>query len=265
MSGRIGKSRAGWIRLTALVLFVLGGAACTTVGSSLRAPLRVGVSTDYPPVIFEQDGEIVGIEAELARYAADRLGRRLAFVQLPFEELIDALDREDVDVVMSGLSITEGRSRRVRFTEPYMKVGQLAIIRARDVARFGRIRSIRRLDARVGYERGTTGETFVADNLTRATSFAFESADEGIRSLRAGRIDYFVHDAPTVWRLAGDPAHRDLIGLYRPLTEEYLAWAVRRGNRELLEELNEVIDAAKRDGVLEPILARWIPVRVRNR
>lgn len=237
--------------------------SCAIFPDPLRPPLHVGVSPTYPPVVFEQDGEIQGIEADLARSVAERIGRQAVFHVYPFPELLDALERGDVEVVMSGLSITEDRARRVLFTKPYMQVGQLALIRSRDVARLGRVLWIKRPDTRVGYERGTTGELYVADHLTRSIAFAFDDVDSGLRSLRAGRLDYFVHDAPTVWSLAGDPAHRDLIGLYRPLTEEYLAWAVRFDESELRNQLDHALSELQSQGLIEPILNRWIPVRVR--
>ena len=93
-------------------------------------------------------------------------------------------------------------------------------------------------------------------------NISFEGVDAGIRSLRAGRIDYFIHDAPTVWRLAGDPTSRDLQGLYHPLTEEHLAWAVKPGNAKLLALLDATLAHLKREGLIEPIVDRWIPVRV---
>jgi ABC-type amino acid transport substrate-binding protein len=231
-------------------------------GGSSRSALRVGVSPNYPPVVFERDGEITGIEADLAKLVGDTLGRRIIFERYPFTELIDALERGEIDVVMSGMSITPERAERVKFTESYMQVGQLALIRTSDIARFGRTQLIRRSGARVGYQQGTTGEQFVATQLTRAKSFAFEDIDSGIRSLRASRIDYFVHDAPTIWRLAGDVKARDLQGLYHPLTDEHFAWAVRRENTSLLALLDATLAHWKREGVIEPIVDRWIPVRV---
>lgn len=258
--------QAGSLRVILPVLLAIACAACAGreggFGSEERAPLRVGVSPTYAPVIFENEGEIVGIEADLARIVGEALGRRVVFERRPFIELIGALERGEVDVLMSGLSITPERAARVRFTEPYMQVGQLALIRSSDIARFGRIHLIRRMGARVGYERGTTGERFVATQLTRSRSFAFDGVDAGIRSLRAGRIDYFIHDAPTVWRLAGNPVSRDLQGLYHPLTEEHLAWAVRANNTRLLTLLNTTLAHFKREGLIEPIVDRWIPVRV---
>jgi ABC-type amino acid transport substrate-binding protein len=264
------KSPAATPRAFALVLMtalLIGGfIGCSGSGGPFagvgRPALRIGVSPNYPPMAFERDGEIVGVEADLARIVGDALGRRVVFERHPFTDLLDVLVRGDVDVVMSGMSVTPERSARVRFTQSYMQVGQLALIRTSDIARFGRTQLIRRPGVRIGYQRGTTGERFVATELSLARSFAFEDIDSGVRSLRAGRIDYFVHDAPTIWRLAGDPRSRDLQGLYHPLTEEHLAWAVRQGDTKLHALLDATLEHLKREGRIEPIVDRWIPVRV---
>lgn len=258
------KRRRAWWALPFLIAGLAMGCAGES-GKSLfgnRPALRVGVSPTYPPVIFERDGAVMGIEADLARSVGEALGRRIVFERYPFSALIDALEKGEIDVVMSGMSITPEREERIRFTAPYLKVGQLALIRSSELVRLGRRRSIHRSGARVGYERGTTGEDFVATRLIRATSFAFDDVDSGIRSLRAGRIDFFVHDAPTVWRLAGDPASNDLQGLYHPLTEEHLAWAVRPEDTKLHALLETTLSHWRREGLIGPIVNRWIPVRV---
>lgn len=257
------RVRGGFLLvLAALALALAMSLGCAGMQGGSGPALRVGISPDYPPVAFESEGRIVGIEADMAALIAQSLGRRLQFERYDFTELIPALERGEIDIVMSGVSITPEREARVRFTEPYMEVGQLTLIRSADIARFGRIRTIRRAGARVGYERGTSGEELIAQRLTRASSFGFDDVESGIRSLRAGRIDYFVHDAPTVWRMAGDPSHRDLHGLYKPLTQEHLAWAVRRSETELLARLNQTLAQWQREGMIEPIVDRWIPVRI---
>lgn len=255
---------AGRIAVALMLLGLVGGlvAGCRTMGLTGGDVLRVGVSPDYPPVVFERDGEIVGIEADFARLVGNALDRPIVFERFAFPQLLDVLEAGRVDIVMSGVSITPERARRVLFTQPYMQAGQLLLIRAADVARFGRAEGIRHGGARIGYERGTTGERFVAEELDRSRSFAFDSVQEGLRSLRAGRIDYFIHDAPTVWRIAGDPKHRDLMGLYQPLTRESLAWAVQLENEPLKRQLDDLVLQWRREGLIDRVLDRWIPVRV---
>lgn len=265
-------SPARYHRAAVIASIATSIAALAMLGCSASSPflggqsvLRVGVSPDYPPVIFESGSEIAGIEADLARLVGESIGRRIEYVRMPFTELIGALERSEIDVVMSGLSITPERAERVAFTTPYMQTGQLTLIRSKDIARFGRVQSLRRSGARVGYQLGTSGERFVGEELPRSTSFAFEDIDAGLRSLRAERIDYFIHDAPTVWRVAGDLRHRDLHGLYRPLTEENIAWAVRRDATQLHSVLNATVAHWQREGLIDPIVQKWIPVRVTTR
>lgn len=244
------------------LLVPLALSACRSDDATRGRALRVGVAPESPPMIFVQDGELAGVEADLARALGARLGRRVVFTRFAADGLLPALERGDVDVVMSGLSITPERARRVRFVAPYMQAGQLALIRSADLARFGRIHMIRRPGARVGFVHGTTGERFVGSDLARASSFGFEDVEAGLRSLRAGRIDFFVHDAPTIWRIAGDPAQHDLHGLYQVLVDESLAWAVRRDDAALGDRLDAEVAAWQTEGGIEGIIDRWIPVRV---
>jgi len=225
--------------------------------------LRVGVTPSYPPVVFKDDkGELTGIEPELARGAAQDLERKVEFVELPWDSLIPALGQGQIDVIMSGMSVTAEREQQVLFVTPYMRVGQLALIRVADLARFGRPESLRTPGTRVGYVRETTGQDFVTQKLPAAESYAFASVEDGVRNLRASRIDFFIHDAPTIWRITLSPLERDLMGLYQFYTEEYLAWAVAPGNTALKQELDQLLDTWKADGKVDRLVNRWIPVRV---
>jgi ABC-type amino acid transport substrate-binding protein len=246
------------------------GAGCSSyeapIGAARTAPaqrsvLRIGVTPNYPPLVFKREGAVVGVEADFAARLGEYLRQKVELVELPWAALIPALQQGRIDIIMSGMSITPERERAVLFTEPYLRAGQMAIIRAKDAARFGQPSALSRGRWIVGYEEGTTGARFVQDNLRQATGVAFPSAAAGLRALRAGEIDVFIHDAPTAWRIAED---RDgtLLGLYRPLTEEHLAWAVRKSDAPLRQQLNAALTAWRLDGTLQAILDRWIKVQV---
>lgn len=252
--------------LTALCLaaaaLIAGCAGGTTGDSSGPDTLRVGISTNYPPVAFRDGGEIAGIEADLARALAPTLDMRLEFVETPWESLIPALRSGRIDVIMSGMSVTEDRAAQVNFVTPYLRTGQMALIRSADAARLGSPANLYGTTGTVGFETGTTGEMFVRGTLKAATPEAFSAPDEGVAALREGRVDVFIHDAPTIWRVAGDKDEREIMGLFWPLTEEYLAWAVARNNDELLRRMNARLKVWKLTGELQAILNRWIRLRV---
>jgi polar amino acid transport system substrate-binding protein len=256
------ERRGGWL---AAGLLLLIGVAFATGAKGPEPALRVGASTNYPPLVFSQGGEIRGIEAELAELLSQHLGRSIAWVELPFAELIPALEAERIDLIMSGMSVTEARRRRVAFSEPYLEVGQMALIRVEDEAKLSEPDAMRAPGALVGFEDDTTGEEFARKELASAQLVGFESVEEGVSSLRARRIDFFIHDAPTIWRVVGGIAsdERELTGLYTPLTREYLAWAVRPQDSELLAAINAAIAEWKEKGTLDLVAYRWIPVRKR--
>jgi polar amino acid transport system substrate-binding protein len=224
--------------------------------------LVVGVAADYAPLAFKQNGKVVGIEPDNAAEVAGILGMQLRLVELPFGELIPALDTKKIDVVMSGMSVTEQRKQQVAFTEPFMQVGQMAIIRADDIGRFAYPRAIYGMGVRVGVEPGTTGAEFAQASMPGAQVSNYAAPQQAFAALRARDIDVYIHDAPTSWALANSGADKDLFSLYRLLTSEELAWAVRKDNSTLLRKLNQARDQLAQGGKLAAIQDFWIPVKV---
>ena len=227
-----------------------------------KSVLRVGVTPNYPPLVELQDGKLAGIEIDLANQVGKDLNKRMDFVQLPWEKLIPALVDGDIDVIMSGMSITAERKKKIAFTEPYLHIGQMAITRIDEIQKLGSLSDLLNAPITVGFEAGTTGETFVLENMHNARPQSMTSIDAGIAALRSHEIDAFIHDAPTAWRIGSDPAYHDLIGLYWPLTDENLGWGVRLSDQELRTALNEQISIMKKDGRLASITRKWIKVRV---
>jgi ABC-type amino acid transport substrate-binding protein len=227
------------------------------------SPLRVGTAADTPPLAFQQDGQVVGMEADLARLLETQLGRPLQFLVLPAAELVPALQRGDVDMVMSGLVITEAREREVDFVLPYyLQAGQMAIIRTEDVMRFRSPVSLLQGGFKVGFVGGSAGERYVKAQMNAATAVSCAQPDECLQGLLARRIDVFIDAASTSWLIATQPRYGALLSLYRPLTDEPLAWAVSKSNPQLRERLDAALTAMRETQIFGHILDRWIPVRV---
>lgn len=259
-------------RWTSSLALVLGLAGCTTAPpsgeSSSRAAtsgasagaapvLRIGVHAQLPPVVFRKGGEITGAEADLGRQLADHLKRRPHFVSLTWEELIPALLDGRIDIIMSGMSITDARRARVDFCDPWLRAGQSALVRRSDFStmRFGLITG----NYRIGSQKATTGGYFAEQNLHYARRSDFSSPEAGARALASERIDAFIHDLPINLWLASENEASGLVVLDLLLTEEYLAWAVRRDDTDLRAAANEFIARIKADGTLAATVRRWLP------
>lgn len=257
-------------------------AACTSVGDKTpdsqadtkttaavepdEELLRVGVSTNAPPLIYKQGSDIVGLEAELAQKFAKSLGKSLIFIEVKWEDQIAALLDNRTDIIMSGMSITKMREIRISFSTPYFRTGQMALIHKKDKHRFpqsyyGILGQAPVL--KIGVVKATTGESFVRQNFGRNAEKinSYETSKIAVDALLRGKVDMVIHDGPIVLMLAAENESAGLTTLTALLTEEYLAWGIRKNDVELLDSANRFISELREAGKLDQILQRWIPYR----
>jgi polar amino acid transport system substrate-binding protein len=272
MRSEAGRQKGGTISMRILVLMLLACAigtvlsGCATQGTASRATeverraLRVGITPDYPPVIFKRGGRVVGVEADLARELASALGRQVTFVELKWDEQIRALNDGKTDIVMSGMSVTRARQVRVDFCKPYLRNGLMAAVPADRLEQYRTPADILNVMGRVGVVKGTTGETFVRRHFPEADLVLLDKSADAPHFFAGRRIKMFIHDAYAIaWLVSENES--DLAGIWDPLTDEDLAWAVRRGEPGFREAVNDLVAAWRNDGTLERILDRWMPRR----
>ena len=234
-------------------------------GSLLKSQLRIGISPDYPPLAYkEKPFGLVGLEVDLANQIGKGLGKQIVFVETPFPDLINALLQERIDIIMSGMSVTAEREKLVNFTDSYAPIGQMALVRATDVELFPNVQAFTHTSQKVGFVQDTTGELAARGLFLKAKIVPQPTIEGGVVALRKGEIDVFIHDAPTIWRIAGNPSEQELKGLYWRLTDEHLAWAVRKDDEPLRFAINQELAQLKESGRLKQILSRWVALRIWN-
>lgn len=221
-------------------------------------PLRIGCAPNYPPVIFEQNGEIRGLEADLSRLLAEELNRKPVFVEMDFEDLIPALLDNRIDMIVSGMSITDQRSVRVAFTRPILRVGQMALVRNEDIHKFDNV-GILVGKPTIGVEKGTTGALFVERNCRKAGMKTYPSPEKAVRALVRKQVDVVIHDAPVVWWLASQHEAEGVTFQPQPFTNELIAWGIAPGNQELLEQTDAILMRWQESGVLDKYRSLWLP------
>jgi ABC-type amino acid transport substrate-binding protein len=232
-------------------------------GTLLKSQFRIGISPDYMPLAYKDPTVgLVGVEVDFANQLGKDLGKTIVFVETPFPELIQSLLEERIDIIMSGMSITREREKLVSFTDSYATIGQMVLVRAKDRSAFPNVQSFSQITSKIGFVQATTGEMAAKAFFPRATLAPQSMIDDGIAALRTGEIEVFIHDAPTVWRIAGNPNEKELTGLYWPLTKEPLAWAVRKDDEPLRFALNRELEQWKSGGNLKQILSRWVTLRI---
>jgi ABC-type amino acid transport substrate-binding protein len=254
-------------KITMLFLITLFLTGCATgpvvendnlsSGQDIRNELRVGVTPDYPPLIFRQNDAITGIEADLAKKLAATLKRPVRFVILNWEDEIPALLDGRIDIIMSGMSVTRARGVRIVFADPYLKSGLIAAFRAEDAKKYTTKESILNSFDAVGAVQGTTGEAYVQKVFTMRKSF-YPKTKDGAYELKRRSIDIFVNDAPSIiWMVSENES--DIAALWEPLTEDQYAWGIRKEDEQLLKEINSILKEWRLSGTLNEVLRKWLP------
>lgn len=220
--------------------------------------LRIGVSRSAPPLIYEQDGETRGLEADMARKLAAELNMQPRFVPMFFPNLTFEIHQKNIDIIMAGMSITPARRRELAFAEPYMIVGQQALVRADDAHLHPDIETVRTTSARVATEASTTGNAYVTRHMPNATRTVFPTLAAAVEALERGRTDIVVTDSTAAAWIAANRDDGDLVVVPGLFTQESLAWAVHQDNKRLLGEINGVLRKWKADGTLDEMIARWV-------
>jgi len=253
--------------IAVLITFFIGSCASTddiksvekSVEVAQKDSLLVGVTPDFPPLIYKRGEEIIGIEADLAYVLAEEMNRQVQFVDLPWNEQIPALLKGEIDIVMAGMSMTMGREVRIKFSDYYMKSGLVTMIRAEDKPKYNSLEIIRESLASTGVVANTTGEIYVRRNFPKATSItSLQESDHAVSALKRRSIDIFIYDAPHIlWLVSENEA--ELAGFWEPFNEEKLAWAVRRDDGEFLRQVNNILAGMRNNGMLDRILLKWLP------
>jgi ABC-type amino acid transport substrate-binding protein len=216
-----------------------------------RGELRACIWPDYFAISFRnpRNGELEGIDIDLARDLARRLSVRLAFVETSFAGFMDRLEQGACDVAMFGVGITPQRAARVDFSQPYLSSAVYAVT-TRDNRIIRNWEDIDRPGNAVAVAAGTFMEPLMRQTLRHATLDVIAPPRTREAELQAGRVDVFMSDFPYTRRMV---LMHDWVRVVDPpgrFGETRYAYAVAKGQPALLAAVNAFIDAARADGTL---------------
>ena len=233
----------------------------STIEDILKAgELKVGFESGYMPFeMTDKSGSFVGFDIDMAKEMAKAMGVKFVPVNTAWDGIIPALLTKKFDIIMSGMTVTQERNLKINFADPYIVVGQTVIINKKHD---GKIKSYKDLnDAKyiVTSKLGTTGEQSVKRMIPKAQYKSFEEEVTAAMEVVSGKADAFVYDLPfCVVFMAQQGATGKLVFLDKPFTYEPLAWAVRKGDPDFLNWLNNFLSQAKNDGRYDLIYQKWI-------
>jgi ABC-type amino acid transport substrate-binding protein len=221
--------------------------------------LRVGMSGDQPPLNFKsRDGQIMGLEADLARALATLMAVELKIVQKPFEELLGAIEKGEVDLVMSGMTITPERNMKVAFVGPYYLSGKSILTKSSTLAQADDTGDLDQSDLTLTALAGSTSQRFVETLLPKAKLVIAQSYDEAVKLLLEDKVKALVADQEIVKLTAFRHPEAKLATLTRPLTVEPIGVAVPPGDALFVNFLENTLGAFEASDLLRMLQKRWL-------
>ena len=227
-----------------------------------RGELRVGMEPGYMPFeMKDKKGRIIGYDVDMAKKMAKEMGVKLKLVPTSWDGIIAGLVTGKYDIIMSGMTITHQRNLKINFANPYVVVGQTMMIR-KDLA--GKIKTAKDLDKK-GYtvvtKLGVTGEVATRKFFKKAKIITFETEADAASEVLNGKADGMVYDQPYNILFMSDKGKDKLVHLDTPLTYEPLGWAIRKGDPDFLNWLNNFLRQIKGDKVVdfhEKLNQKWL-------
>ncbi|RIU90191.1 cysteine ABC transporter substrate-binding protein [Oceanobacillus picturae] len=235
-----------------------------TEGSSLldqikeEGQLKVGLMGTYKPYNFiNEDQEMDGFDADIAKEVANRLGVDVEFVAQEFSGMIAGLQSEKFDVVISQMTITDERKEQMDFSDPYI-TNQVKVIVKEDNDSITSVEDFKGKNIGVGL--GTNDETYLRTELMpEVGDFNIMTYDDVVTTLKdldTGRIDATINNIYAITPVVEQNGFK-IKAVGEPIKSDQAGIATRKGNEELIEELNSILAEMKEDGTYNEIFVKW--------
>ncbi|MCP5054167.1 MAG: transporter substrate-binding domain-containing protein [bacterium] len=257
----------GWIFVFSVFITVLALSHFLTSGNAYaEAPdeasaiakiksngkLVVGTSADYPPYEFhllnDKEGELVGIDIDIAKVIAKELGVELVIKDLIFSRIFNALDAGQIDIAIAGLHPTEERKKVADFSDNYYQAIQSIVINA---AHSNKIKTIEDLRGKiVGTQKDSIQESMAKSDIKAGEFVVRETIEELIIILKKNLVDAIILEKPVADSYVRK--HKAFTSIKGSQMDDVLgsAIAVKKGNAKLLKEINRILaDLKKNDKI----------------
>ncbi len=220
--------------------------------------LRVGIFEAAPYVLKGADGKWTGSEVDVAQRLAKDLGASVEFKQFTqWDQLIPALQQGDIDIIVSGFSITPERALQVYFSNYYASSGIGIATNTKLTAGFSSLDSLNKPDVAIAVIAGSSSEQLARQVFDKASIKTFSEEARAEDALVKGLVHAYVRSEPAPHFLALRHPNEVDVPLSEPLLQTREAFAVRRGDNDFINFLNAWIAARTADGWLSDTRKYW--------
>ena len=244
------------------LLLALALAACCFAGCSSDEEadntLIMATNAEFPPYEYYENGEIVGIDAEIAQHIANKLGMQLEIDDMDFTSVIAAVESGKADMCLAGLTVDEDRLKSVNFSTSYATGVQVIIVKEGSP-----ITSVDDLfgdgNYTIGVQENTTGDIYATGDIEDAGLGTVERYNRGadaVAALVSDKIDCVIIDNEPAKKFV--EANEGLTILDTEYAVEDYAIALNKSDTELYEQVNTALEELIADGTVQEIIDKYI-------
>ena len=228
-------------KIMLLVMSILLLTGCKRDDNKLILATEAG----FAPYEYYQDGEIVGVDIDIAREIALSLGKELVIKDVSFDFIINEIKSGKSDIGAAGMSITKERLEEVDFSVEYAVSNQVVI-----VPMDSKITSIDQIsNQRIAVQLGTVADSYVNKNYKDATVIRQKKYLSMVEDLKAGKVDLIIMDLLPANEIVKSNDGLKILDEYL-FTDKY-GMAIKKGNKELLDKVNDVLTRLMSEGKIE--------------
>lgn len=228
-------------KIMLLVMSILLLTGCKRDDNKLILATEAG----FAPYEYYQDGEIVGVDIDIAREIAASLGKELVIKDVSFDFIINEIKSGKSDIGAAGMSITKERLEEVDFSVEYAVSNQVVI-----VPMDSKITSIDQIsNQRIAVQLGTVADSYVNKNYKDATVIRQKKYLSMVEDLKAGKVDLIIMDLLPASEIVKSNDGLKILDEYL-FTDKY-GMAIKKGNKELLDKVNDVLTRLMSEGKIE--------------
>ncbi|MFC3022722.1 transporter substrate-binding domain-containing protein [Vibrio zhugei] len=249
-----------------LVGSALAGAALASFSASAKVDtinhiqktgeLRLCFEAGYIPFeMTAKDGRYVGFDIDLAKHLARSLGVKFVPVNTAWDGIVPALKTGKCDFI-AGMTVTPKRNLNVLFADAYIKMGQTVLISPKLKDKIHSYRDLNDPKYTIATQMGTTGAQGAKKYLYKAKVDLFDTSADAVLQVMNHKADAFVYDLPYNAMYAAQHKGK-VIHLDQPFTYEPMGWAIRRGDQDFLNLLNNYMKQVRGDGTYDRIYHKW--------
>ena len=219
--------------------------------------LTVAMELAYPPFeTKDEQGNPSGVSVDFMKDFGEYIGKEIRIENISFDGLIPSLQTGKADMVMSSMTITEERKETVDFSEPYANA-LLAVLTNKD-SQITSVDDLNQEGKKVAVKTGSTGYLYAQEHLKNAEIIALQDESACVMEVSQGKADGFIYDQLTIyrnWQNNLDTTNAVFIPF-----QDVEPWgiAVKKGNTELLDQLNEFIETYREDGGFEELTEKYL-------